>query len=62
MAKSKTPPPAPIVDYPQRLVFESDGTELERVDVKKEGDKTIVYYRYTKSITKLGMAQGTWIH
>ena len=42
------------VTYPKRLVFSSDGSELEYVETKKVEDKTLVYYRYTKSIEKLG--------
>lgn len=40
-------------DYPKRIRFESDGTELEFVEAKKVDSKVMVYYRYVKSETKL---------
>ena len=56
MAKSKrvSAPIAPVVNYPQRIRFTSDDTELELVESKIVNGFTMVYYNYTKSITKLG--------
>ena len=40
-------------DYPKKIRFSSDGTELEYVEAKKVDSKIMVYYRYVKSETKL---------
>jgi len=56
MAKSKrvSTPIAPVVNYPQRIRFTSDDTELELVESKVVNGFTMVYYKYIKSITKMG--------
>ena len=40
-------------DYPKKIRFSSDGSELDFVEAKKIDGKIMVYYRYTKSLAKL---------
>jgi len=40
-------------DYPKKIRFSSDDSELDFVEAKKIDGKIMVYYRYTKSLAKL---------
>ena len=54
MAKKEIKVITPIINYPQRIRFSSDDTELELVGSKVINGMVMVNYRYVKSITKLG--------
>lgn len=42
-------------EYPEFIRFESDGSELKFEEARTVDGKKMIYYRYTKSIEKLGM-------
>ena len=54
MAKTKTPIPQTAVNFPEVIRFTSDDSELKFIECKVVNGFTMAYYKYTKSLSKLG--------